>query len=98
MQLYRDYSLLGSVDDLLSWDQEVLMPPRAAENRAAQLAMLAGVAHERLIWRGRRGALARVGEPDANDFVAITNIREIKREHERAVKLPTDLVKEIARV
>lgn len=44
----KDIDLIGQIGSLLSWDQEVLMPPKAAPLRAEQLAWISKTAHQRL--------------------------------------------------
>ena len=51
----KDIDLIRQIGSLLSWDQEVLMPPKAAPLRAEQLAWISKTAHERL-------TDARIGE------------------------------------
>src|ERR1041385_9262737 len=51
----REESLLASCEALLEWDEETYMPPGGVENRSEQLALLAGVLHD-------RGTDPRVGE------------------------------------
>lgn len=46
-RLLRDAELLASCGSVLSWDEQTYMPPGGAEHRAAQLGLLAGLAHER---------------------------------------------------
>ena len=74
------------------------MPKRAAGDRANQVAFIAGLAHERLI-AGEVGELLTRAEADGagDDPVVATNLREVRREHDRAVRVPTPLVKEIAK-
>jgi len=93
----RAVSTAKSIEQLLDWDQETYMPKRAAQDRANQLAWLAGVAHERFTdptLGEALGKLEREGDPDP---VVSTNVRETRREYDRAVKLPKSLVEEIAR-
>lgn len=92
----RDIGRLRMVEELLSWDQETYMPKHGAGARAEQLALLAGLAHERLVADETR-ALLDAASPDPDDHVACTNVRETRREYDRVAKVPTDLVKEIAR-
>ena len=40
-------SLLESCSSLLGWDEQTNLPPRGSEHRANQLALLAGMAHDR---------------------------------------------------
>jgi len=74
------------------------MPQRAAEDRGDQLAVVAGVLHEKLTSDELGGLLGKLEqELDGEDYVAATNVREVRREHDRAVKVPTELVKRIAK-
>ena len=43
----REETLLTSCEALLEWDEETYMPPGGVENRSDQLALLAGLLHER---------------------------------------------------
>ena len=47
MERLKDISLVRQVGGLLSWDQEVLMPPKAAALRAEQLAWVSKEGHIR---------------------------------------------------
>lgn len=96
MLLLRECAQLSSVYNLLSWDQETGMPPRAAGPRAEQLAIIARLAHE-------SGTAKRIGqlldlcdrEQDDKDGRS-ANLREIRRDYERALKLPSKLIAEIS--
>ncbi|MFO0968815.1 MAG: carboxypeptidase M32, partial [Gemmataceae bacterium] len=97
---FKEYSLLGSINSLIGWDERVFMPPRGAAHRAEQMAFIARLAHERL-------AAPQVGErlweidgsnllEDPTSDTAV-NVREIRRLHDRAVKVPASLVEELTR-
>jgi len=43
----REDTVLSSCLDLLDWDEEVYMPRGGVKNRAEQMALLAGIAHDR---------------------------------------------------
>ena len=45
----RKVATFSSVAELLAWDQETMMPPRAARFRAEELAAITALAHERAI-------------------------------------------------
>ena len=47
----RTSRALAQVAGLLSWDQEVMMPPNGAESRAEQAAALEEVTHQRIATR-----------------------------------------------
>ncbi|MBN2294376.1 MAG: carboxypeptidase M32, partial [Pirellulales bacterium] len=99
IQLSKEVSLLGSCESLLSWDQEVYMPPKGTEHRAAQTTLLSGIIHERFTSHAMGEWLS---ECEASDFMSdplsdeAVNIREIRRAYDRKVKLPKSLVEEIA--
>jgi carboxypeptidase Taq len=98
LALLREVATLGSSVSLLSWDQETMMPARGAELRAEQLSLLSGHLH-------RARTDPRIGEwLDASeaglggvaDAETTANLREIRRDYERAVRLPESLVCEMA--
>jgi carboxypeptidase Taq len=81
---------------LLEWDQQVNMPSGGAEARGRVNAVLSGICHDRMV-DDRVGSWLEVlrGE-DLDDFHA-AGVRNIGREHDRAVKVPRDLVEATAR-
>ncbi len=97
LQHLKQTGALEQVAQLISWDQEAMMPPGGAEGRAEQSAALAAVVH------GRRTD-ARIGEwLDAIDDaglgdVAAVNVREARRGFERASRIPVKLAEELARL
>ena len=44
----KDIDLVSQIGGLLGWDQEVLMPPKAAKLRAEQLSWISKTGHEKL--------------------------------------------------
>ncbi len=96
--LSREAGLLGSVEGLLGWDQETMMPPGGGEHRARQLALIARLKHERLASHDM-GALLTACEEEidtAADTPEAANVRALRHDHDRAVRLPASLVEEIA--
>src|SRR5579871_3023727 len=97
----REEALLGSCAALLGWDEDTTMPPGGAGHRAAQLALLAGLSHDRAVDPRVGELLAGV---ESSDLVAdplapaAVNVREWRRLYDRAVRLPRSLVEEAARV
>jgi carboxypeptidase Taq len=90
---------LKRVKSVLEWDTEVWMPPRGESSRAAQLATLETVLHERQI-DDRIGALLDELEPyaaslppDADDACLV---RAARRQWERKRVVPTALASELA--
>jgi len=96
--LLREAATIESITRLSSWDQETDMPPKAAPFRAEELSLLSRLAHQRLT-SSRLGDLLGACESDSNltaDPVIAANLREIRRDYDKATKLPADLVAEIA--
>ncbi len=97
--LAREAAVLGSAANTLAWDQETMMPPAAAPLRADQLSALSAIVHER--WTSPRiGELLSACADEAalrDDPDASANIREWKRDYDRARKVPTALVAEFAK-
>ncbi len=97
--LGRETATLASTASLLSWDQETYMPAGAAPHRADQLALLAGLVHQRRT-STHIGDLLSAAEADlAGEHVseAAANVREMRRDYTLATKLPTSLVSAIAK-
>ena len=93
----REVATLGSAGGLLSWDQETMMPPKAADFRAEELSLIAKLAHERFT-DPAVGEWIAACESDADltaDEVRDADIRELRRDWDRATKLPATLVAEI---
>ena len=88
---------LHGMDAMLDWDQETYLPKRGATERAGQLALLAGMIHERRTSDDMAGMLAILEREGDEDYVVATNVREMRRMYDRTVKLPKALVEEIAR-
>ena len=95
LERVRDITRLQSVGALLEWDQETYMPKNGVRARAGQFALIARMAHEKLVADETRSLLGDADVP-ADDFVAATNLRETRRAFERAAKVPAKLVAEIA--
>jgi carboxypeptidase Taq len=90
MQELRD---LAGVIGLATWDQETYLPAKAHDARASQLATLQGLYHERLI-DPRLGELLMKVQAAEGDEVAM--VRVLGQERDRAVRVPSRLVKELA--
>jgi carboxypeptidase Taq len=91
---------LGHIHSLLFWDQNTMMPPDGARARGDHAATLEAVAHERLT-DPELGRLLDALEPwtaeldpDADD---VRLVRELRRDFEKAVRVPTSLAAESSR-
>lgn len=101
LQQTRNVALLGSCSAVLGWDQQTYMPPAGAEFRGEQLALLAGLTHQKATDPRIGELLAAVENTEIvadPDSVEAANIREIRHSYDRATKLPQRLVEELARV
>ena len=93
---------IGQVKDvrsaisLLSWDQEVYMPPKAAPARGQQLATLSGVAHRMFTDTELGELLKRLGDDDSLDANETRIVEETLYDYERATKLPDTFVQKFA--
>ncbi|MBI2821148.1 MAG: carboxypeptidase M32 [Acidobacteria bacterium] len=86
---------LRTSSGVLSWDQETMMPRKGAAARAKQLATLSSL-HHRLLTASEFGEW--LGELQTRDLDpdARVMVREMARDYQRAVKVPSLLVQEIA--
>lgn len=92
---------LGTIGELLGWDEQVNLPPGGAEQRAAQHAVLAEMQHTaagdprigELLKRLETAEAAKKGTLSADELAIVKNAR---RDFERATKLPADFVREKA--
>lgn len=95
-RLKRVHSL-GSIGELLGWDEQVNLPPESADQRAEQLAALAEVIHAAASDR-RVGELLAVLEKakaaTSQDERAV--VRQARKDFDRATKLPPEFVREKA--
>ena len=100
LKLLREAAVLNSCASLLGWDEQTYLPQAGSAHRAEQLALLAGLTHE-------RSTSPRIGEllteleqcgslGDADSALAV-NVREARHSYDRNTKLPRALVEELSR-
>ncbi len=94
----REIALLDGAANLLGWDQETYMPPKALAFRAEQLAHLSGLTH-RLFTAPEVGGW--IADCENHGFAAgsdeAVNVREWRHSYDRQTKLPPELVEELHR-
>ena len=96
----RHAAVLASVESLLGWDEQTMMPPRAAAHRAIQAEAIATLAHRQRtapaygeqLARLAESPLARDGSPEVR-----TAIRLMARDFARHSKVPERLVGAVAK-
>src|SRR6266566_449544 len=95
----KEYSLLASCAGVLGWDERTYMPHDGSAHRAEQMALLARLTHE-MQTSPRIGELLADVEGSAllkdRESAPAVNVRELRRTYDRAIKLPKELVEEIA--
>jgi carboxypeptidase Taq len=95
----REYRHLVHIAALLQWDQETMLPPDGVEDRSEQLALIEGLAHERLV-KGEVGRLlSELGSSSENPAgdeklppVERDFLKVLRRTYDRAVLLPQEFV------
>lgn len=96
----REEAVLASCAMLLEWDEDTYMPQGGIEHRGNQLALLAGLQHQKATDR-RIGDL--LSEVEGSAFVsdphspAAANVRELRRTYDRMTRLPRQLIEELTR-
>ncbi|GAA4013731.1 carboxypeptidase M32 [Deinococcus rubellus] len=87
---------LAAAQGMMSWDQETQMPPDAARVRGLQMASLAGLTHQ-LFTAAETQHLLEAAEAQAgpSEFDADL-LRVTRRDYDKATKLPTAFVEELA--
>jgi len=91
---------LGRAKALFDWDERTMMPPGGAESRAEQVAALVRVRHEKLASDelGRLlDELQPFGEELSYESDEAALIRVARRDHEKARRVPVELLAEMAR-
>jgi len=95
----QETALLSTSNNLLDWDQETTMPAGGLEWRARQQALIARLVHERSSSIERGDLISAVESDDAlmADAPTVALVREARRDFEKATKLPSSLVEEMAK-
>jgi carboxypeptidase Taq len=98
---------INSAASVLSWDQETYMPAGGGEARAEQIAVLQGLAHQKLVSPDTERMLSQWVDPgtgqafeqlgDGWDESSRSLLREVWRDFSRAKKLPSDFVIKLSR-
>jgi carboxypeptidase Taq len=101
LKIRRELSILSSCEAVLGWDERTYMPRGGADSRSRQVALLSGMIHERFTSPHIGDLISTV---EGSDLVKDAGtqeaaaIREMRREYDKAVKLPKELVEDLARV
>jgi carboxypeptidase Taq len=82
---------------MLFWDGEVMMPPKGEPVRSSQRSTLDNLGHELLADPDLGEWLDAVDDDELDPDEAAT-VREVRRQHEVAARIPDDLNEELSRV
>lgn len=93
-----EIALLSSTEAALSWDQETYMPEKALDFRARQMSYLTGKAHGLLTSTKTRKLLEKAETEMPEHPTQAANVRGLRRDIDRATKLPSQLVREESEV
>jgi carboxypeptidase Taq len=98
---------INSASSVLSWDQETYMPAGGGAARAEQIAVLQGLAHQKLVSPEIEQVLSQWVDPatgqaaeqpgDLWDEPSRSLLREVWRDFSRAKKLPSEFVMTLSR-
>jgi len=91
----RRLTYVGDAGSVLQWDQQVMMPSGGTPARAKQSSALSTLHHELLTDDDLAAWLDELDGAELEPEQAAV-VREVRREHERAVRVPSDLVERIS--
>lgn len=96
----RDIENLHCIGNVLEWDMQAYMPPGGAEARSEQMGLVSRLHHE-FLTASETGDLIGAAEAEYadsdKDSEDVRLLKVIRREYDRAVKVPAALAEEIAR-
>src|SRR5438270_11791614 len=94
----REISWVACASEVMSWDMETYMPPKALGFRAEQFAHLGGHTHRLFTGKIVGDWLSACEQQGfAADSPEAANVREWRRRYERAIRLPARLVEKFQR-
>lgn len=88
----RELNDINSAYSLLEWDQASLMPPRGGESRATAIGTMARLSHERLVDPELGDLIDELGTDGSLDPIKSASVQILKRERDKATKVPAGLV------
>ncbi len=97
----KEISHLGVIQSLLSWDQEVNMPAKGADIRAASMGELSGIIHNKFINIDNDGLLTKLNRELKSKKIKGADaviISETWRNYEKEKKLPEAFIKELTEI
>jgi carboxypeptidase Taq len=103
--LSKTIALYASINSLLQWDQETYMPQGAIEFRSLQITALTGYTHKIHTSTRFTHLLSQLVDIESGELIdtslsprQIASLREWRRDHLKAMKLPLSFVKTFSNV
>jgi carboxypeptidase Taq len=96
LQKVKRISNVQNAAGILGWDQEVMMPEGGTPARSQQRSALSAIAHDLLTDDEMGDYLDDLESQELDDEQAAV-VREVRRDYERATRVPGELVEEISR-
>ncbi|RRJ33133.1 carboxypeptidase M32 [Halocatena pleomorpha] len=91
----KRFSNVEHAIQILNWDQEVMMPEGGTPARSQQVSTLSTLHHELLTSKETKTYLSAAESSSLTDEQSAV-VREVRRKYERADRVPSELVEEIA--
>merc|ERR1719498_353248 len=97
-KLLREVNALGEIEGILSYDEQVFMPPGAAESRSAQKAALAKLVHEKKTGDEMRSVIDGVRGLQLDDPRQQANVRDAVDAFDKEARKSVELAEREARL
>ena len=92
---FEQTTALNQIHGFLGWDQETMMPKGSIEQRSEWMGHLSATIHERKIDPRIAEWIALVDDKNLTELEA-SKLRHIKRDYDRAIKIPTSFASALA--
>ena len=94
-EYFTPLTRLRYIKAILEWDQQVNMPEGSVNGRSEQLALIEEIYHKKLISRETGLKIEKTDQEQNLNLIESALLREIKREYDKAIKIPIELAVEI---
>ncbi|MCJ7570824.1 MAG: carboxypeptidase M32 [Candidatus Thermoplasmatota archaeon] len=95
----KELSVIGGIGDLLGWDQMTYMPPRGADDRSEQTALISKMSHEKIIsdefWKHIQILSENIDDLSEKDKIVV---KRLKKDVEKSRKVPSEFVERFAKI
>lgn len=96
LPLLHELTDLSSAIKLMAYDQAVSMPPAGSAARARAIATLEGMIHDTITTPDMGDTISRLEQEASLDRIQRATARILRRDYDRATKVPKELVTELA--